>query len=228
MQNTYQLTFDLGFSPTFGDEDFFISPSNSQAVNWISKWPHWPAPLLIIYGLNGCGKTHLAQIWKRKAGARNITYRDIKNQKVREMLKKSPTFVLEDADKNIDAEALFNLYNILKEDALNTSGEFGLITASAPPSQWDLSLKDILTRLNTLPMAEIGAPDDALLAAVLVKLFSDRQLRVSSETVLYILKRLDRSFEAVRRFVEAVDHASLAKGRPITVPFVKEILLSQK
>jgi chromosomal replication initiation ATPase DnaA len=71
---------------------------------------------------------------------------------------------------------------------------------------------------------EIGPPDDAVIAAVLIKLFADRQLKVGTEVVTYLLRHMERSFQAMRALVDAADAVSLAEQRPITVPLVRRLL----
>lgn len=63
-----------------------------------------------------------------------------------------------------------------------------------------------------------------MFAAVLVKLFSERQLSVSAEVIDYLVTRLERSFEAARDSVAAIDRLSLAERRAVTVPFLSRIL----
>ena len=63
-----------------------------------------------------------------------------------------------------------------------------------------------------------------LIQAVLVKLFADRQLRVAPEVVRFLWPRMERSFEAARRLVDALDAASLAAKKEITVPLARQVL----
>ena len=64
----------------------------------------------------------------------------------------------------------------------------------------------------------IRAPDEALIQAVLVKLFADRQLKVDADVIAYVLPRMERSFAAVGELVAAPDAEALAHRRNITVP----------
>jgi chromosomal replication initiation ATPase DnaA len=70
----------------------------------------------------------------------------------------------------------------------------------------------------------IGAPDDALLAAVMVKQFADRQLQVSEDVVAFLMPRIERSFAAVGSLVAALDGLALAQHRKITVPLARQVL----
>jgi chromosomal replication initiation ATPase DnaA len=92
------------------------------------------------------------------------------------------------------------------------------------PARWNVGLADLASRLKALSGAGISAPDDDLLAALMVKLFRDRQLRVGEDVVLYLMVRMDRSFAAVVDIVAAIDSAALERGRPVTVPLAREIL----
>jgi chromosomal replication initiation ATPase DnaA len=85
-------------------------------------------------------------------------------------------------------------------------------------------LPDLRSRLSALPVAAIGAPDDALLQALLLKLFADRQLRIGPEILTYLLPRMERSFLGVRALVERIDAAALALKRPVTIPLLRDIL----
>jgi len=87
-----------------------------------------------------------------------------------------------------------------------------------------VELADLSSRLNAAPTVGIGTPDDGLIAAVLVKLFADRQLRVSTDVIEYAVKRMERSLAAARKLVKALDALALAERREITVPLVRRVL----
>jgi chromosomal replication initiation ATPase DnaA len=74
------------------------------------------------------------------------------------------------------------------------------------------------------PAVTLRAPDDALLQAVMTKLLADRQLHPTPETIPYLTRRIDRSFEAAHRIVAALDARALATGRPITRALAAEVL----
>src|SRR3546814_11282244 len=93
-----------------------------------------------------------------------------------------------------------------------------LLTGRTPPARWKIGLPDLASRLRAAPTVAVDGPDDALLSAVLVKLFADRQLRVGTDVVAFVVPRMERSFAAARRLVAALDAASLASRRPVTVP----------
>jgi chromosomal replication initiation ATPase DnaA len=91
-----------------------------------------------------------------------------------------------------------------------------LMTAATLPRDWGLTLPDLASRVQSAPLTRLEAPDDALLAAVLVKLFADRQITVPPALIAYLIPRMERSFDAARAMVAELDAAALARGSPVT------------
>lgn len=214
-----QLPLDLGHRPALGSADFLVAPCNAEAVAWLDRWPQWPAPALAVYGAAGCGKSHLAQVFAARTGAPVIAAASLHPDDPPRLLAGGCAAVIEDGDRGVDEVALFHLFNLAKE-----SGCTLLLSGRIPPAQWPLTLPDLRSRLNAIPAIGIAPPDDALIAALLIKLFADRQLRVGQEVVAYLLTRMERSFAAARAVVAAVDRAALAEKREITVPLVRQVL----
>ena len=73
-------------------------------------------------------------------------------------------------------------------------------------------------------MVALEPPDDALLRAVLVKLFADRQLAVDERLISYVATRIERSFAAARAAVARLDAEALRQQRPLTRALAAEIL----
>jgi chromosomal replication initiation ATPase DnaA len=213
-----QLPLELGHRAALGRDDFLVSESNRDAVAWIDLWPDWPAPGLVVFGPAASGKSHLAEVWRARSDAMRLDRAELAPDSIGPLAATSAV-VIENADQGIDETALFHLYNIIAE----RSGSL-LLTASMPPARWGLRLADLRSRLAALPAVAIAAPDDALMQAVLVKLFSDRQLRVDPELVAYLATRLDRSLAAAAAAVAILDRAALAARRPLTIPFARDAL----
>jgi chromosomal replication initiation ATPase DnaA len=206
-----QLILDLGRAPGYDSEDFLVSASNATAFAMLDSWPAWPAATVILTGPPGAGKSHLATIWARHAEARVIQRGDVIEP---DELARCPAVVLEDCDRATRPEAaLFHLLNLMKE-----SGSWLVMTARDNPDQWGLGTADLLSRLRLSPIVTIGRPDAAMVRAVLIKLFSDRQIRIDEDVVAYAALHLDRSLEAATAFVQAIDDAALSAGRRITRP----------
>ncbi len=214
-----QLALDLPVEERLGVEDFLVSDCNEAAYGLIEAWPAWPDPILRLEGPEGCGKSHLAAIWAARAHAWTVPARDVRQERVPH-LASAGALVLEDADQGgLDEPALFHLFNLIR-----SRKGYLLLTARSAPEAWALATPDLLSRLRLAPVAAIGAPDDALLRAVLVKHFIDRQLVVDVGTVEALALRMERSFAAARDIVERLDRLSLEHGRRITRAMAARLL----
>lgn len=218
-----QLAFDFPHRPSQSGEDFIVAPSNAAAVAWVDAWPDWLAPALVVYGPAGCGKSHLASVWQARAGALRLTLPQTDRFDPLQAMAGATAAVVEDVDRWIAAEdaqrQLFHLYNVVAE----RRGHL-MLTARVPPAMWPMSLADLRSRIAAAPAAAIEPPDEDLVAALLMKLFADRQLKVGDEVFTFLLARMDRSFDAARRLVVALDEAALDARRNLTIPLAGEVL----
>lgn len=219
-----QMVFDLPVRPALGRDDFFVSPANRLALAQVDAWPAWPDRRLAICGPGGSGKTHIVHVWAARAGARILPAAALRSLDLAR-LPAGVALAIEDFDRSGDhgraeaEEALFHLMNHLA-----ASGGSLMLTGRMPPAQWDVALPDLSSRLGAAQIARLDPPDDALLSAVLVKLFSDRQIDVGPDLIAYLLARMDRSFEAAEALVMRLDVAGLARQRPITPRLAAEVL----
>ena len=214
-----QLALDLPLDPRYGREDFLVSPSNDAAYSQIERWPDWPDTILLLRGPRGSGKSHLASIWATLAKAWTVEAADITADRVPHLVSNGAV-VIEDADRGPrDEAALFHLLNLARERKA-----FLLVTCEAPPDRWGLETPDLLSRLRLAPSVAVEAPDDALLKAVLVKLFVDRQLVVDTSVVDYIALRIERSLRRAAEIVAALDREALSRGRRVSRPIAAAVL----
>jgi chromosomal replication initiation ATPase DnaA len=214
-----QLAFDLPLDPRFGREDFLVSPSNDAAYSLIERWPDWPDTVLLLQGPRGSGKSHLGSIWATTARAWTVDAFEVEESKVPHLVS-NRTLVIEDADRSErDEAALFHLLNLARERKASV-----VITCEGPPDRWGLRIPDLLSRLRLAPSVVIEAPDDALLKAVLVKLFVDRQLVVDTSVVDYIALRIERSLARAAEVVAALDKEALSRGRRVSRPIAASVL----
>lgn len=210
-----QLAFDLSYRPALGREDFLVTTCNADAVKWIDRWPDWPGPALALTGPAGCGKSHLGAVWQAMSGARNAANGDVQDP----ARAGGGHWLVDDADTAIGEDALLRLYNVTAE-----AGTTLLLIARRPPARWGVKLADLASRLRAAPVTTIRDPDETAIAAVLVKLFGDRQCAVDPDVIAYLLPRMERSFAAARDMVARLDRAALAGRRRITVPVAREVL----
>lgn len=208
-----QLGLDLPVRTARGRDDFLVAPSNAMAVAMIENWRNWSGAKMVLTGPSGAGKTHLTHVWSDAAQAQIISARDLRTDNVPALALSS--VAVEDVPQIRDdpeaQTALFHLHNLVLAE-----GHSLLLTGTGTVAHWGLTLPDLVSRMQGALEASIDAPDDALLAAVLVKLLADRQLMPPPDVVPYLLKRMDRSFAAANQIVSVLDRESLARKRPIT------------
>jgi chromosomal replication initiation ATPase DnaA len=217
MSQADQILFPFEHHTALGREDFMPAPCNHDALAWVERWPAWPANTLVLYGPAGCGKTHLASIWAKRAGARWLD-RPLPAGARPEGVR---AFVLDGLVRDggiADEVGLLQFYNWLVEERGHL-----LLTAHTPVSAWPLDLPDLASRLRAAPAVAVGAPDEVLLSSLLVKLFADRQLRVPADVIRYMLQRMERSFAAARALVAALDLRALTERREINIRLVHDV-----
>lgn len=205
-------------------EDFLPAPANEAALAFIDSWPAWPGPALVLRGPAGSGKSHLAAIWQAASGALALPPARLAAEEPRTLLGEARAVLLEDLDAALRRDRaieqpLFALWTAMVE-----RGGHMLITARSAASRWRVRLPDLASRLKGAAAVALKAPDDALLGALLVKLLSDRQLRVQPGVVAFLLPRLERSFAAVEAAVALLDRLALAEQRQITIPLARQAL----
>jgi chromosomal replication initiation ATPase DnaA len=210
-----QLPLDLATAPALSRDDLVVSDANREALAALDAWPEWRAPAMILAGPPGAGKSHLAAIWARRSGALRIepSRLDVLPPGARQ-------FLLDDADAPpVDEVGLFHLINHVRA----VDGHL-LMTARRFPAAWGVRLPDLASRLRAATLVEIGEPDDALLAAVVTKLFADRQVEVDAVVVLYLVRRMERSLDAARRLVERLDLMAMERKVRITRALAAEVV----
>jgi chromosomal replication initiation ATPase DnaA len=214
-----QLTLDLDHAESYARDDFLGGPSNAAALTLIDGWPDWPNRVVTLIGPEGSGKSHLASIWAEQAGARSIAARALRHSDVPAALATGALVVEDAAAGQFDETAMFHLLNLAREE-----GAFVLVTARIAPAAWTIRTPDLASRLKALPVVALAPPDDALLRALLVKLFADRQLAVDEQLVGYVATRLGRSFADARSAVVTLDQEAMRRQRPLTRALAADVL----
>jgi chromosomal replication initiation ATPase DnaA len=209
-----QLPLPLSTAPSLTRADFIVAPGNAQAVAFIDSFPRWTAPAAALYGPPGSGKSHLVSAWARAAGAVVIGAAKLDADAVA-ALEQGRAVAVDDVELRAGDDALFALFQ--------HPGPL-LLTGHEPPAAWTATLPDLKSRFGSLLAFPLWAPDDALLAALIGKLFTDRQLAVPDPVIMRILRSVERSPAAVRDFVARADARALAEKRPITAALVGDLL----
>lgn len=222
MKRPAQLPLSLPFSPALSREEFIVSSANVEAFALIETWPNWTVPIAALYGPAGCGKTHLASIWREKSEAEWIAATDLHLADVQ----RAAARVIEDVDSVVPTRerdsALFC--------AMRTAGPRAplLLTGLAPPPQWPCTLPDLASRFSAIVAVSVGIPDERVLAELAQKLFAERQLPVPQEVIAHMLLVLERSPAAVRAFVAEADATALSEARPVNLSLVRRLLAARR
>lgn len=215
-----QLTFDLPVRESRSRGDFFVSDANALALARLEDLTLWPNRKLVLVGPEGAGKTHLAHVWADANNAKLLTPDALGTLDIPGI---DRAVILDNADDltSNQEEAVFHLHNHLGAIALPF-----LLVSRTPPARWTLSLPDLKSRMAATDSVRIDGPDDALLSAVMVKQFADRQVAVPPNVIAWLVAHIDRSFAEAQRMVEAIDKAALAEGRAVTRPLAQRVVAS--
>ena len=206
-----QLILPLQTESAMARADFITAPGNVRALTFLEAWPDWPVPVASLFGPGASGKTHLAQIWARRAGATVIEAKTLSALP-------GGAVVVEDcdvADGRAHEAALF---------ALMERGTPLLLTGRAAPALWPVSLPDLASRFRALIAFELGEPDEALLMALAVKLFADRQLLVPEAAVTSLVRNLERTPAAIRAFIARADAEAMRLQKPINLQLIRALM----
>lgn len=201
-----ELVHDVGRSR----DELVVGAANADAVALIDRWPDWPAPVVVLAGPAGSGKSHLAEIWRERSGAALLRRENLGASAI-EAAGRGPVLV-DDADgPGLDETGLFHLIN-----GVRAAGTQLLLTARRFPAAWNVRLPDLGSRLKAAATVEIHEPDDLLLAGVITKLFADRQVEVEPHVVQFLVRRIERSLSTAIRVVEKLDRAALEQKSRIS------------
>ena len=218
MSELNQLLLDFDHKIEFNEHDYYVSKSNYFAFNLIQNWTKWEKKILNISGDTFSGKNQLAKIFQEKSNALYLGHNDI-NEEVFKKIKLNECIVIDDFEKIKNENLLYSLFNLIYHD-----NKYLLILSNKSISDIDYSLDDLNSRAKNCIFAKIENPDDDLIFAIIVKSFSDRQIKLEKKFLEYIIKRIERSYGKIYEFIYKVDELSLKKKKPVNLKTIKEIL----
>ena len=213
-----QLILKFPEHKAYKKEDFYVSPSNQKAYDFINSWPKWIKRIINIFGPPRSGKSHLASILKNKTSCVQVNSNEL-NEKIFLTFKTKEALIIENLDEKVSEELLFSLWNIALQD-----NKYFLINSIKPINSYQFKLPDLMSRVKSSLIIGINLPSDDLISAIIAKNFSDKQIKVEKKHIDYIIKRIDRSYEKISQFILTLDKYSLKKGSPFGLKLIKEVL----
>ena len=216
-----QLIFKFPFKTTYYENDFYVSSNNFEAYKLVESWPNWSGKNVNIFGPNGCGKTHLSNILRKKIDASLIEASDFNNDSLK-ILKSKECLIIDNYNNNIDEKLLYSTINQVSQ-----TNKYIVINSLFSIKIREVSLKDLKSRFENFIHLGIKLPTDDLLRVILTKSFSDKQIKVNVKSLEYILKNIDRSYEKVFEFIKEIDFESLSAGKSININLIKKVLLNE-
>ena len=218
MKELNQLLLDFDIKKNFNDHDYYVSDSNYFAFNLIDKWPKWEKRILNISGERFSGKTHLANIFKSKTSALFLSENQV-NDNIFKKIKLHESIIVDGFSNNIDEKLTYSILNLVDQD-----NKYLLINSETPLGEINFELPDLASRSKNLLHAKIEPPNDDLIFAIILKNFSDRQIKLEKRIIEFIINRIDRSYRKISEFIYKIDELSLKKKKPINLKTIKEIL----
>ena len=218
MRELDQKLLDFGISESFDENDYYVSQSNYFAKNIIGIWPKWDKKIVNLTGEKYSGKTHLSKIFKLKSNALYLYATNIDDQTLNK-IKLSNSIIIEDLDENFDEQLLYSILYLVEQD-----NKYLLISSKISIDRMNFSLPDLVSRLKNCIIAKIEQPDDELIYAIILKSFSDRQIKLDNKVIEYIVKRIARSYSKMQEFIYKIDELSLKKKKSINFKIIKEII----
>ena len=218
MRELDQKLLDFGITESFDENDYYVSKSNYFAKNIIEAWPKWEKKIVNLAGEKYYGKTHLSNIFKKKSNALYLYSNNIED-KILKKIKLSNSIIIEDLDESFDEKLLYSIFNLVEQD-----NKYLLISSKKPIDTMKFTLPDLLSRLKNCIIAKIEQPDDELIYAIILKSFSDRQIKLDNKIIDYIIKRIARSYSKMHEFIYKIDELSLKKKKSINFKIIKEII----
>ena len=214
--NQKLLQFELEQNFTY--DDFFVSKCNYFAFNLIESWPRWEKNILNIHGEKFSGKSHLSEIFKKKNKAIIIKNHEI-NDDFFKKIRFHENIILDNLDYVSNENILYSIFNFSEQ-----YNKYLIINSNKPINEIDFSLPDLKSRFKNCIYAKIDKPDDDMIFALVLKHFSDRQIKIEKKIIEYITKRIERSYGKILDFIYKVDQFSLINKKPIDYKVIKNIL----
>ena len=221
----YQLALPLTLKTLKNRENFLVSECNQSAVKLIDNIDSWKnskrinsIPAILIHGPPGCGKTHISSIFEQQNSC--ITLSSITTKDIR-LAEKGNNFIIDNffPGKSFSPEIVMHFLN---EVTYNSGSVLFLSRFSAFDMQWELD--DLNSRLRSIVSCEIKSPDEMLLYSFLAKYADDKKLILTDKQCIYIIERVERSFETIIKIIDNLDRVSLEIKKKLTFDNIQDVI----
>lgn len=217
-----QLTLSLWCQKHFYNLPFLPGEENKQALAYLKDMQTWRQKQIVIYGNEGCGKTHLAYKLREKSELLIHSRACLKRSPV-EWLSQGRDLVL-DVDDSFLEKRDFSLFLLrllnLQREALNAPSL--KIFARRAPSYWPQVFPDLTSRLAALVTVKIDYPGDVLLAQIFSQFFQSIGVYHYKKGVALVLSRLERSTHKIRDFILDINQHALSLKEPLSLSIIKQ------
>ena len=213
-----QIVFKFPDKSFYYEEDFCIGENNYEAYKLIKEWPNWTFKGINIYGPKKSGKSYLTKIFSDKTDSKVFEGGSVNKDNL--------NFILNQKVLIIENIELFNdevLFQTILNDFISKN-KFIYLTSSKLAGSISFKLKDLISRLNSLVAVVITNPSDDLFSQILTKMLSDKQINITPKEVNFILKNIERSYDAASKFVKNLDELSLLYKKKINTKIINQAL----
>lgn len=202
-------------------ETFLVSASNRAAWDALGQWRHWPGGALALSGPPFAGKSHMAGVWAREAGASSLPRDCGADGAVAAFRSARGRLWIDEVDLGFDDAAL-----TLAIDLARAEGGALLLVGRGAPGFWPAQSRDLSSRLAALPVARMGEPDLELLEGVLRRLARARFLELPEPVARYLAQHMERTFAAAHALAEQLDR-DVRRGRtPVSFDMARRALIA--
>ena len=213
-----QIVFKFPDKSFYYEEDFCIGENNYEAYKLIKEWPNWTFKGINIYGPKKSGKSYLTKIFSDKTDSEVFEGGKINKDNLNLILNQK-VLIIEDIE-------LFNdevFFQTILNDFISKN-KFIYLTSNKLAGSISFKLKDLISRLNSLVAVVITNPSDDLFSQILTKMLSDKQINITPKEVNFILKNIERSYDAASKFVKNLDELSLLYKKKINTKIINQAL----
>ncbi len=172
-----------------------VGDANAAVIEALQAPERWPFRVAVLTGPARSGKSLLAR-WAQGLHGDALE-------------------VIDDA-QTVDETVLFHRWNAVQQGGTREGGAL-LLVATAGPDGWRIALPDLASRIGGSLQLEIGAPDDAFAADLILAQAEARGLSLPEGAADYLVPRTERSFAAIEALVATIDRISLERQTPATM-----------